>query len=145
MRQSTLRAGFFRDLVTIARKMRTVFDGRAAEHGLTYARARILLQLTTKDTIGQSELAEAMEVEPPTMARLLEAMEDCGLVTRTIAPKDRRQRNVHLTPAAQDQAAVVLAMTRKLRMELTEGIPPQDLETARDVLAKVLVNASKVA
>lgn len=44
------------------------------------------------------ELAEVEQVQPPTITRLVSAMEDAGLVSRFGDPSDRRITRVHVTP-----------------------------------------------
>ena len=47
------------------------------------------------------ELAAAEQVRPPTMTRLVRALEREGLVTREDVPGDRRQVRLRATPAGR--------------------------------------------
>lgn len=143
MSSSHPETGLFRKLGTLSRRLRTLFDARSAEYGLTQARARILLRLAQRRSMTQAELAEAMEVERPTMARLLDAMEAGGLLRREISAEDRRYRNVVLTNAAQGEVESVLALTSRLQDEVLDGIPPEDLEVVERVICRMLDNIGK--
>ncbi|RII37958.1 MarR family transcriptional regulator [Pseudooceanicola sediminis] len=145
MTQRDSRETFYRNLVTLTRKVRTLFDARTSSHGLTYARARLLLHMNTCEAQTQAELAEAMDVERPTMARLIDGLEEAGLVRREISSQDRRQRHVHMTAPARAQAQTVTELTEAIRHELIEGIPEEDLEVADRVIHQMLENIVKAA
>ncbi|MFC7555079.1 MarR family winged helix-turn-helix transcriptional regulator [Pseudoroseomonas wenyumeiae] len=76
--QSALRAGFLTELSVTGRKMRTLFDGLVRQQGLNLSRARLLLQLARNEAITQSELAARLELEHPTIVRLLDGLEKQG-------------------------------------------------------------------
>lgn len=145
MTQAETRETFYRDVITLTRKVRTLFDARVSSRGLTYARARLLLHMSTSEVQSQAKLAEAMEVERPTMARLIDGLEDAGLVRREVSPTDRRQRYVHLTEPAKAQAQTVNALTEAMRGELVEGISDADLDTAHRVIRQMMENIARSA
>ncbi len=70
-----LRAEFLEELSVTSRKLRTLFDAQVRARGLTLARARTLIHLSRKDGMTQTELAEILEVEGPTLVRLLDGLE----------------------------------------------------------------------
>ncbi len=131
------------DLIVVARKIRTLFDSRSRENGLTFARARTLLLLGRRPDMTQSELATELEVERPTMARLLDSMEKAGLVTREIGESDRRTRHIALTAEAQCHAGRLERLTRTVRAEVLEGVPAEDIAVVERVLARMLHNLHK--
>src|SRR5262249_36087675 len=69
-------------LYDVARQMRTVVDQIAREHGRTRAQWIILLRLEREPGLSQNELAAIAEVAPITIARLVDRLEECGLVER---------------------------------------------------------------
>src|ERR1700722_8885942 len=81
----------------IARLMRKRFDQRARSLGLTRSQWQVLAHLQRHEGINQSGLAEILEIEPITIARLLDPMEQAGLVERRADPADRRARRLFLT------------------------------------------------
>lgn len=84
-----------------------------------------------------------MEVERPTMARLINGVEASGMVRREMVPDDRRQRQILLTEAAREQVEAVLSLTERLRAEVLDGIPQEDLATTHRVLCRMLANVAK--
>src|SRR5207245_11163388 len=87
-------------LYDVARQMRTRADQRARARGMTRAQWVILARLERQPGLTQNELASIVEVEPITIARLVDRLEARGLVVRTADPRDRRVRRLHLPPAA---------------------------------------------
>ena len=84
----------------LGRLMRTRADQSARRMGMTRAQWVILAWLELRPGLSQNELAALVEVEPITVARLVDRLEAHGVVERRADPKDRRIRRLHLTPAA---------------------------------------------
>src|SRR3546814_3403683 len=80
-----------------ARLTRREFERRARAIGLTRAQWAAIAHLRRNEGCNQSTLADLLDVEPITLARLLDRMETAGLVKRQPDPKDRRARLVYLT------------------------------------------------
>ena len=93
---------FQRDLMfllhDVARLLRVDADKRARAHGMTRAQWGILIWLERQPGLSQKELAEILEVEPITVARLIDRLESRGMVERRPDPKDRRIWRLHLCP-----------------------------------------------
>lgn len=134
---------FVDQLITANRKMRTMFDARARQMGLTLSRARLLVQLAREDGQSQTQLAQTLEVEQPSIVGLVDALEKAGLVERRPDEADRRQRNVHLTPAAREQASDLLAYVARIRADILRGIPTEEIRCASEVLTRVLGNIDR--
>ena len=82
----------------VARLLRTAYDRRIRELGLTRAQWWVLTHVFRAEGITQTELAEVLEVEKPTLGRLLDRLEAKGFVKRQRCPKDRRQHLCWITP-----------------------------------------------
>ena len=106
----------------LARLMRTRADQRARAQGMTRAQWVILFRLEMRPGISQNELAGLVEVEPITVARLIDRLEARGLVERRHDPQDRRVRRLHLTPTARPCLEQLQAYAGDLRRGLTAGL-----------------------
>jgi MarR family transcriptional regulator for hemolysin len=82
----------------VARLLRGEADRRASAHGMTRAQWVILFWLERQPGLSQKELAEILEVEPITVARLIDRLEARGMVERRPDPKDRRIWRLHALP-----------------------------------------------
>ncbi len=74
----------------MSRIMRKRFDRRARDLGLTRAQWRVLTRLRMRQGINQTTLADWLEVEPITLARHIDRLEEKGWVERRSDPNDRR-------------------------------------------------------
>lgn len=129
-------------LQDLSRNIRTAFDLRGGRYGLTFARARLLTTISRNQGASQSELASILEIETPTLKRLLDALEDQGLAERRQTPGDARKHSVHLTEAAQ--IPPLLGFRSEVDETLAQGIPPEDLETTRRTLRRMVQNAENL-
>src|ERR1700732_1900536 len=103
-------------LYDVARHMRTYADQIASIHGMTRAQWIILARLERQPDLSQNELAALAEVAPITASRLVDRLEELGLVKRCADPKDRRIWRLQLTP----EAAPILRNIERFRVELHE-------------------------
>ena len=115
-------------LYDVARLMRVRADQHARLTGMTRAQWVILVWLERKPGITQNELASLVEVEPITIARLVDRLEARGVVERRHDPRDRRVRRLHLTEAAGPMLEVVHAYRRDSNVVLTEGVSSADVK-----------------
>ncbi len=135
--KADLEAAFTMELSTAARKMRNLFDSRVRERGLTLARSRLLLLLAQPRDWNQRELADALEIEHPSVVRLLDGLEKQGLIYRAAVENDRRAKRIELTEAAQAQVRELQEITRSIRSELLQRIDRPTLEAALSVLQEI--------
>ena len=98
----------------VARLLRGEADRRASAQGMTRAQWVILFWLERQPGLSQKELAEILEVEPITVARLIDRLEARGMVERRSDPKDRRIWRLHLLPPS----APVLVELRSERADM---------------------------
>lgn len=140
MDHASLQAAFTAELAAVNRKLRALVDDRARNMGLTLSRARLLMELAKADGPIQSDLAGILDIEQPTLVRLLDGLERNGMIERRAVEGDRRARRVFLTDAARAQAQDILDFLTALRAGILQGIAPEELEAALDVLRRTSRN-----
>ena len=126
-----------------AHVLRRAFDRRASGLGVTRAQWKVLFRLTRTPGLRQVELADLLEVEPITLCRIVDRLEEGGLVERVRDPADRRAWRLHVTERARPLVEKLRAVADELFAETFGGIDPQDLENARQVLARIRENAGR--
>ena len=101
------------------------------EMGMSAARASALSVLVFGGPRTLTELAQAEQVSPPTMSRLVAAMEDEGLLRRAPHGTDARAVVLHATAKGRR----VLERARELRLSLLESLleraTPREIATVR--------------
>jgi MarR family transcriptional regulator, transcriptional regulator for hemolysin len=128
---------FVDELSKASRKLRTLFDSRVKKLGLTLARARTLMLLDRRDVLNQKELAEELEIETPTMVRLLDGLEKQGFIERRAVEGDRRVKQIVMTAQGAELAKDVNHLAQELRAEFLRDIDQKDLLKTIDVLSAV--------
>ena len=84
----------------VSRLMRRRFDERARLMGVTRTQWRALTTLKRHEGINQGGMADLLEVEPITLSRMIDRLEEANLVERRPDPADRRAWQIFLTPKA---------------------------------------------
>ena len=143
MTQSSLDRSFGFLLHDIARLVRKRYEQRARPLGLTRAQWQVLAHLQRHEGINQSGLAELLEIEPITIARLLDRMEEAGLVERRADPADRRARRLFLTERATPMLERGRALGDEVRAEAFAGLDAGEREGLIDMLLRVRGNLSE--
>ena len=124
----------------VARLLRTQADQRARILGLTRAQWVILKRVERQPGFSQSELAALIEVEPITVARLVDRLEASGFIERRADPKDRRIWRLHLKPEAKPVLRKLNRLKDELRDEVTAGVDPVATEQLIDTLLQLKAN-----
>lgn len=130
----------FDALANVNRKLRVLFDARVKETGLTLSRARVLFTLLRRDGLNQRELAEDLGIETPTIVRLLDGMESQDFVERRLEVTDRRAKRIHLTTHGRKSAEEIEELARQIRVEVLEGIDPEEKKVALKVVNTIVDN-----
>jgi DNA-binding MarR family transcriptional regulator len=103
--------------------------------GLSAPRLSALSVVVFAGPLTLGELASAEQVRPPTMTRLVSALEDKGLVMREPDADDGRLTRIRATPRGRTlllrgRARRVAALTAEVR-----ALPPEDRETVERAVA----------
>jgi MarR family transcriptional regulator for hemolysin len=128
-----------------AHALRKAFDRRAVGLGVTRAQWKALFRLEREPGLRQIELADMLDIEPITLSRIVDRLEESGLVERLADPSDRRAWRLHVTARAQPLIAKLHAIADEMIADAFAGIDPKDIEITRAVLARARENASRVA
>jgi MarR family transcriptional regulator, transcriptional regulator for hemolysin len=126
----------------VARLLRKRFEqrARAAALGLTRAQAAVLAYLARQEGINQAALAQILDLEPITLARLLDRLQAASLIERRPDPKDRRAHLLYLTEAAYPLLDRIFALAADVREEALVGIPEPDRIRLLDMLIEMKSN-----
>lgn len=121
----------------VGRMIRTEADRRARAHGMSRAQWVMLARLDRQPGLSQKELAELLEVEPITVARLADRLEARGLLERRPDPADRRVWRLHLLPSAQTVLDELSVHRDELTALLTVRLDPATIEIVTAALLRM--------
>ncbi|MEY2489127.1 MAG: MarR family transcriptional regulator, transcriptional regulator for hemolysin [Verrucomicrobiota bacterium] len=129
-----------------ARAWRTKLDQRLRPLGLSQGKWRTLIHLSQGgNKLTQKEIAERMGIEEPTLAGLLDRLQEDGWIKRQESPNDRRCKIVHLQRRSKAVLDEIFDAAHGLRHELIEDVPPHDLEACIRVLTQIRAKAEQPA
>ena len=114
----------------VARLLRRDFMRRAQSLGLSQAQCQALAYLSVQEGVKQVTLAESLEVQPITLARLIDRLQEAGLVARRPDPDDRRAFRLYLTPQAEPLLERIWSYAAATRADALAGLS----EDARQAL-----------
>lgn len=127
----------------VGRLMRKVFDQRAGQVGLSLAQARAIIFLSRNEGIHQARLAELLETQPISLARLLDRMQTAGWVERRPDPADRRVHRLYLSPKARPVVDSVQDMAAATRADALAGLSADEQAVLIQLLSRVHANLCK--
>ena len=125
-----------------AHALRRAFDRRAVTLGVTRAQWKVLFRLSRMPRLRQVELADMLDVEPITLSRIVDRLQEAGLVARVADPADRRAWRLELTDKAQPLIAELRKLAEVLVDEAFAGLDPTEIEAMRASLQTIRDNLS---
>jgi MarR family transcriptional regulator for hemolysin len=85
----------------------------------------------------QKDLAAALFVDGSSVVRLLDNLEQAGLIQRKEGETDRRAKTIHLTPRGRAIADRAETVARRVRQDALAGLSDRDIETTVRVLEHI--------
>ena len=138
------RYPFAHGLTFVARRWRNIMNEELQAVGQSHARWGTLFWIDVfGDRINQTQLADRMGVEQPTLGRILHKLEIDGLIERRASSGDLRARVIRLTPASASLMKKINHIQNTVRASLLRGIDPADLANCLEVFAKILDNMDR--
>lgn len=125
-----------------AHALRRAFDRRASGLGVTRAQWRVLVKVSRKPGLRQVEIADMLDIEPITLCRIIDRLEESGLIARRRDPADRRAWLLDLTPKAEPLITKLRAIANELVRQAFAGLDDEEVTRLRAMLAKVRENVA---
>lgn len=127
-------------LIDTARILRKRFEQNCRGTGLTRAQWQVLSKLYYYEGMTQGALAEHLEVEPITIGRIIDKLEQAGMLERRAHPTDRRAWQLYLLPAAHPVLEILKDVAAETRAELLAGMTETETGVAIGLLARMKEN-----
>jgi DNA-binding MarR family transcriptional regulator len=124
----------------VARLLRATYDRRMKALGLTRSQWWVLTHLYRNDGVTQTELADMLEIEKPTLGRLLDRLESNGWIRREEHADDRRAKRVFLTDEVEPAMKAMREAAAELRRDALAGLSREQQTKFVDTLLAVKAN-----
>ena len=123
-----------------SRQLRRLFDERVRGLGITGPQARLLLSLERNPGENQAFYAERLEIEPITLTRIVDRLEEAGWIERRNDPADRRARILHLTDKSRGIVTRLRVSVEGLFEEMLAGFDADERAVFADLLERIATN-----
>jgi MarR family transcriptional regulator, transcriptional regulator for hemolysin len=132
-----LKKQLIMQLVESSRLLRNYIDHRAKARGTTRAQWIVLFRLREQEGLSQVDLADALELQPISLVRLLDRLVEHGLVERRSDPRDRRANRLFLTASGRQLADDLDSLRNAIATDVLQEVPTAALETSLKTLQDV--------
>lgn len=132
-------------LTRAAQAYERALNAELAPRGITFRQVQVLGWLAHEGELSQTELAERMHVEPPTLVGILDRMERDGWISRHDCLTDRRKKLIRTEQQAEPVWAEIVDCARNVRACATAGLQPEQIQQLKMLLDRVLDNLESSA
>lgn len=123
-----------------SRLLRRAFNERARDIGVTNAQWKMLFVLGRNEGQNQGFIADLLEVEPITACRMVDRMEEAGLVERRRDPRDRRAWLLYLTPKSRPLIDELKACGEAMFVDALSGVSEDERKQFVATIEKIRCN-----
>jgi MarR family transcriptional regulator, transcriptional regulator for hemolysin len=123
-----------------SRAFERAMNEQLAPSGITYRQCQVLAWLAIDGNLSQTDLADRLRIEPPTLVGILDRMEREGWVRRESDLHDRRRKLVAAMPKALPVWSKIVACSEKVRARGNQGVSPAEQELLKNVLRRIIEN-----
>jgi MarR family transcriptional regulator for hemolysin len=127
----------------VARLTRVEADKRARVHGMTRAAWSLMGNLAQNPGMSQKELADLLDLEPISVARMVDRLEAHGMLERRADASDRRIWRLHMLPAAEPILKKMAIMGEALGAFVTQGVTPSVRDAMVEGLMQMKMNLTQ--
>lgn len=127
-------------LVRAFHAQKNLLAPRLPEVGLSSGQPKILHYLIGHNHCMQKDLAENCDIEPATVSRLMENMEQAGLIKRGFAPGNRRAVRVSITEAGTNAYNRWEEICDVVELTSLKGFTPAEKQQFSEYLARMYQN-----
>lgn len=130
-------------LSDVARLMRRSFDEHVKDIGVTRPQWRVLSVLGRHEGINQGRLADILEVEPITLCRMVDRLQEAGLIERRRHPTDRRAWCLYLTARALVMVQDLVPRAEEVIGAALDGVSAEEQVVMERALDRIRLNLSR--
>ncbi len=99
-----------------------------------------LCRLREQDGLSQKELADRIDKDQPNLTRILDKLEQKGLIRRADNANDRRAFFIYLTPAGEALMEKLIPIAERVSIDATDGFTQEESELLKNLLNRIRRN-----
>jgi len=113
------------------------FNDKAHLYNGTISMAFILMAIYEEDGVPVTKIAPRIGMEPNSLSRTLNSLEESGAITRKPDENDQRKVLVFLTQEGKKLRKIALKTVFDLEKRITEQLSPKQLKAFNEVIEQV--------
>jgi MarR family transcriptional regulator for hemolysin len=107
---------------------------------MTRAQWGVLLRLDRREGMTQAEMADALEIQPISLVRLIDRLCEQKLVERRPHPSDRRANRLYLTPKGRATLQRLAPLGREISGDVLAGFEEGEIRQMLQQLLRIKDN-----
>jgi len=129
----------------VSRLLRRRYEqsARADGLGVTRTQCSVLAHLARQEGVNQATLAQSLDIEPITLVRLLDRLQEAGFIQRKPDPQDRRAYVLELTAKARPILDRIYGLAAKVYEEAQAGMSKAETEQLLSLLHRTKANLAR--
>ncbi|SRR5579883_224055 len=131
------------NFLSTAKQVRLRFEAKLAEAGGSVPIWLVLNTLQDSEGMTQTQLAERIHIECPTLTRHLDRLEASDLIERRNDPEDRRITRIYLTAKGCSLHSELLAVAERFEAQLIENLTDVQVAHLNQVFDQIRINFDK--
>lgn len=121
-------------------KMKNNLTKTLKPYNVTPEQWAVLNRLWEQDGISQKELSEKSLKDQPTTTRILDKLEQRGLIRRQANPEDRRAFLIYLTNEGRDIRYPLINLARQALAQSLKGLSKEEQAELKNLLNRITDN-----
>ena len=117
-----------------------IFNDKASLYNGTISMAFVLMAIYEEDGVPVTKIAPRIGMEPNSLSRILNSLEETNAITRKQDENDQRKVLVFLTPEGKKLRKIALKTVFELEKKITEKLTPKQLKAFSEVIEQVTIS-----
>ena len=118
-----------------------MYNKEAAEYTASMSLAMIALNIDLTEGTPSPELGPNMGMEPTSLSRSLNKLEDIGIIERRPDPNDKRKSIIHLTQKGKKERSIAKDIVIRFNEKVREDFNQEEM----DLFFKILNRINKIS
>ncbi len=124
-------------LKVVWQNMANRYNQIAAEHGITQSIGYLLMNIDESEGTTVSEVASLLGLKATSLSRMLNNLNDQGLISRQTQTNDKRSVKIFLTQKGKEKRLVARSVVKNFNEYLNGHLPEKDKKILVDLLNQI--------
>ncbi len=127
-------------LKRVYRNMINLHNHKLEKYGFTVSQVSVLAQLWREDGLTQKEIAERLQIKPPSLTGLVDTLVSRGWVLRKEDEKDARIKRLYVTEEGRELSFKSLEVAKEMEDILCKGFTVEEKQLLFCWIKKMYTN-----